>query len=155
MHSRAPWIRSGSEKPRFKKGICRSRSENVSACLPPQSIMSDLESVFGGSPGSATEFTPRLNRKRNKGEDDADQHYMESLRAAKEQKTLDSIAALLIGKPETADLVLFQLEAGKFERKLVPVVPERCLPRSVNKMRLVSKEYWEEILALVNGFFHT
>ena len=115
--------------------------------------MSDLESVIGGSPGSATEFTPRPNRKRNKGEDDADQHYMESLRAAKEQKTLDSIAALLIGKPETADLVLFQLEAGKFERKLVPVVPERCLPRSVNKMRLVSKEYWEEILALVNGVF--
>ena len=114
--------------------------------------MSDLESVIGGSPGSATEFTPRPNRKR-KGEDDADHHYMESLRAAKEQKTLDSITALLTGKPETADLVLFQLEAGKFERKLVPVVPERCLPRSVNKMRLVSKEYWEEILALVNGVF--
>ena len=33
MRSRAPWNRSGSEKPRFKKGICSSRSENVSACL--------------------------------------------------------------------------------------------------------------------------
>ena len=111
----------------------------------------DDQSVFGGSPGSATEFTPRLNRKRNRGEDNADQQYMESLRAAKEQKTLDSITAFLTGKPEAADLVLFQLEAGKLDRKPVPVVSERCLPRSANKMRLVSKEYWEEILALVNG----
>ena len=110
----------------------------------------DDQSVFGGSAGSASESligTPRLKRKRNKGEE----KILESLRAAKEQKTLDSIVALLAGKPETADLVLFQLEAGKLDRKPVPVVSERCLPRSANKMRLVSKEYWEEILALVNG----
>ena len=107
----------------------------------------DGASSIGGS-------AQKLKRSRRSGsfEETADETYMESLRNAKMQRTLDNISAFLTDKPDVADLVLFQLESGKFEKKeKLPVSQVRSLPKSANKMRLISAEFWQEILHLVNS----
>ena len=95
----------------------------------------------GGGGGAAT------NRRTADTED-----YVGNLRAEREQLTLDKITQYLEGKPEVADLVLFQLETGKFDRKVV-LAPEHgvSLPQSTNKVRLISKEHLIMILTLVDG----
>lgn len=111
-------------------------------------------SVAGSVADTRHATTPQSGRKkkRNTIDEAAESNYLDGLRAAKEQKTLDRITELLTGRAEVADLVLFQLESGKFDRSRAPTDSSVSKLRpSCNKLRLISKEYWEEILALVDG----
>ena len=77
--------------------------------------MSDIADDVASIAGSVAETTPGSARKKRRRSDagEGNSTYIDNLRQEKEQLTLDKIVEFLTGKPETADLVLFQLESGK------------------------------------------